>query len=200
MPSSPTDGRRIGVLGGTFDPIHLGHLVTAEQVAETLGLDQVLVVPAGRPWQKSPQIVTDARHRVAMVDLAVADNDLLTISQVDVDRPGATYAVDTLRDLARQFPEAELMFIVGADALQGFGTWREPDAVLRAAHLVAVTRPGFPLATANLPSESFTTVTVTGVDVSATECRRRARLGQSLRYIVPDPVRCYITTHRLYQP
>ena len=200
MRSHPSGVRQIGVLGGTFDPIHVGHLVTAQQVAEALGLEQVLFVPAGRPWQKHPHQVTDAEHRLAMVELAVADNDDFATSRVDVDRPGATYAVDTLRDLTAQFPSTAFSFIVGADALQGFRTWREPDAVLRSAHLVAVTRPGFTVTEVDMSTRDYTTVAVTGFEVSSSDCRRRLRCGQSVRYLVPEPVRAYISEHRLYQP
>jgi len=199
MLADPTGVRRIGVLGGTFDPVHLGHLVTAQQVAEALDLRQVIFTPAGRPWQKSARQVTDPEHRLAMVELAIADNPTFTVSRVDVDRPGATYAVDTLRDLAQEFPHTDVKFIVGADALQGFATWREPDAILAAAQLVAVTRPGYELADCGLPPGSFTTVSITGVDVSSSDCRRRVRNGHTLRYLVPAPVLEYIAAHGLYQ-
>ena len=137
--------RRIGVVGGTFDPIHNGHLVAGSEVADMFGLDLVIYVPTGHPWQKRDKRVTAAEDRYLMTVIATASNPLFLVSRVDIDRPGATYTVDTLKDIQRRYPEAELFFITGADALERIVTWKHWEDVFNLAHCVGVTRPGYNL-------------------------------------------------------
>ena len=142
---------RLGVMGGTFDPIHHGHLVAASEVAHLFALDEVVFVPTGQPWQKADRAVTAAEHRYLMTVIATAADPRFTVSRVDIDRDGPTYTVDTLRDLHAQRPDAELFFITGADALGSILTWRDPPTCCDLAHFVAVTRPGHDVDAAHLP-------------------------------------------------
>jgi nicotinate-nucleotide adenylyltransferase len=194
--------RRLGVMGGTFDPIHHGHLVAANEVGCALELDEVIFVPAGRPWQKDASVLAPARHRYQMTLLATATNPLFSVSRVDVDRPGATYSVDTLRDLrAERGQDAEFFFIAGADALSGLRTWKEPDELLTLARFVGCTRPGHRLTgpvAADAADGRFTLVEVPALEISSSTCRDRVRAGLPLRYLVPDPVAGYIAERGLY--
>lgn len=191
---------RIGVLGGTFDPIHHGHLAAAAQVGQQLALDEVVFVPTGRPWQKRADHVSDAEHRYLMTLLATVAQPRFTVSRVDVDRPGPTYAVDTLADLREVYGgDAELYFITGADTLAGITTWRQHERVLAQAHMVAVTRPGHDLVVPDLPPGSVTTVAATTPAISSTECRRRAAAGLTLDFLVPASVAAYIDKNGLYR-
>lgn len=187
--------RRIGVLGGTFDPIHVGHLVAASEALQQLELDELLLVPAGQPWQKGATGVSAAHHRHAMTLLA-SDRTPFSVSTVDLDRPGPTYTVDTLRDLHAAHDAADLYLIVGADALAGLSTWRQPERVAELAHLVAVTRPGHRLPDG--PVDHVTTVEIPGVDVSSTQCRRRVSQGRTIDHLVPASVVDYIRKTGLY--
>src|SRR3954466_10700000 len=139
-------------MGGTFDPVHHGHLVAASEVATGFGLDEVVFVPTGQPWQKSDRAVTPGEDRYLMTVVATASNPRFTVSRVDVDRDGPTYTVDTLQDLAAIFPDDELFFITGADALEQILSWHRADDMFRLAHFVGVTRPGFDLDDGHLPS------------------------------------------------
>ena len=198
---------RIGILGGTFDPIHLGHLLIAEESRIGLGLEQVLFVPAGRPWLKEGQPLTEARHRVRMVELAISSNSCFQIRRNEVDRPGLTYTVDTLKELKSELPSsAEFYFILGLDAFEGFHRWKEPDRILELCRLVVVSRPGYSveerdrlLARYRERSDRICLLPVHSVDFSATEIRRRAAEGVSFRYQVPEAVEGYIVEQRLYQ-
>ena len=147
--TAPAAGRarrpRLGIMGGTFDPIHHGHLVAASEVAAEFELDEVVFVPTGQPWQKSDRQVSPAEDRYLMTVVATASNPRFTVSRVDIDRPGATYTVDTLRDLHRLHPDAELFFITGADAMGQILTWKDVDELWGLAHFVGVTRPGHDL-------------------------------------------------------
>ena len=189
---------RVGVMGGTFDPIHLGHLVAASEVAYRFALDRVLFVPTGQPWHKRE--VSAAEHRVAMTELAVRDDPRFDVSRADVDRDGPTYTVDTLRDLRAELgDEVELFFITGADALGAILTWRDPAEVLRLAHLVGVTRPGHELADPGLPEGSVSLVEVPAMAISSTDLRARAASGAPVRYLVPASVERYLVEHGLYR-
>jgi nicotinate-nucleotide adenylyltransferase len=193
-------GRRVGVMGGTFDPIHNGHLVAAAQVAERFDLAEVVFVPTGRPWQKSHRSVTDPEHRFLMTLLATVDNPLFSVSRVDIDRAGPTYAVDTLADLrAIHGPEARFHFITGADALATIGTWREHERIFHEAHVIGVTRPGHELMATGLPEDGVTLVAVTALAISSTECRERAAAGRTLDYLTPAAVVQYIEKNGLYR-
>ncbi|WP_407317283.1 nicotinate-nucleotide adenylyltransferase [Isoptericola halotolerans] len=190
---------RIGVMGGTFDPIHHGHLVAASEAAALLGLDEVVFVPTGKPSFKQDTRVSPAEHRYLMTVIATASNPRFTVSRVDIDRPGLTYTVDTLRDLRQDRPDADLYFITGADAIEQLLTWKDAGSLWEMAHFVAVTRPGHRLTVDGLPSEGVTTLEVPALAISSTDCRRRAEAGQPVWYLVPDGVVQYIAKHGLYR-
>jgi len=188
---------RIGVMGGTFDPIHHGHLVAASEVASRFRLDEVVFVPTGQPWQKSE--VTAAEDRYLMTVIATASNPRFSVSRVDIDRPGPTYTVDTLRDLRGQRPDAEWFFITGADALAAIMSWKNVDDAFELAHFIGVTRPGYALQNHSLPSGAVTLLEVPALAISSTDCRGRVQAGIPVWYLVPDGVVQYIAKHHLYQ-
>jgi nicotinate-nucleotide adenylyltransferase len=190
--------RRVGVMGGTFDPVHHGHLVAASEVQNVFGLDQVVFVPTGRPWQKAERHITDPEHRYLMTVVATAANPGFTVSRVDIDRPGDTYTIDTLRDLRAQYPDADLFFITGADALQTILTWKDNQEIFELAHFVGVTRPGHTLETAGLPADRVTLIEVPAMSISSSDCRSRVGAGQPVWYLVPDGVVQYINKYALY--
>ncbi|SFT98230.1 nicotinate-nucleotide adenylyltransferase [Geodermatophilus amargosae] len=192
-------GTRIGVMGGTFDPIHHGHLVAASEVAGLFGLDEVVFVPTGQPWQKSEREVSPAEDRYLMTVIATASNPRFSVSRVDVDRDGPTYTIDTLSDLHAQRPDAELFFITGADALSQILSWRDSDRFLRLAHFVGVTRPGFTLADGHLPEGAVSLVEIPALAISSTDCRDRVARGMPVWYLVPDGVVQYIEKRGLYR-
>ncbi len=188
---------RIGVMGGTFDPIHHGHLVAASEVAQSFGLDEVVFVPTGLPWQKDK--VTESEHRYLMTVIATASNPQFTVSRVDIDRDGPTYTIDTLKDLKAARPDAELYFITGADAVAQILGWRDHDELWELAHFVAVSRPGHVLSTEGLPSEDVSQLEIPALSISSTDCRARVRRGHPVWYLVPDGVVQYIAKHDLYR-
>jgi len=190
---------RIGVMGGTFDPIHHGHLVAASEAAADLGLDEVVFVPTGRPAFKQHPDVSPAEHRYLMTVIATASNPRFTVSRVDIDRAGLTYTVDTLRDLKLQRPDADLFFITGADAVQQILTWKDADSLWEMAHFVAVTRPGHTMSVDGFPEGSVSMLEVSALAISSTDCRDRARAGEPVWYLVPDGVVQYIAKHQLYR-
>jgi nicotinate-nucleotide adenylyltransferase len=185
-------------MGGTFDPIHHGHLVAASEVAGLFGLDEVVFVPTGQPWQKSEREVSPAEDRYLMTVIATASNPRFSVSRVDIDRGGPTYTIDTLTDLRRQRPDAELFFITGADALGQILSWRDSERCFELAHFVGVTRPGFTLGDAHLPQGSVSLVEVPALAISSTDCRDRVGRGMPVWYLVPDGVVQYIEKRRLY--
>ena len=193
--------RRIGVMGGTFDPIHHGHLVAASEVQSYFDLDEVIFVPTGQPWQKSDREVSPAEHRYLMTVIATASNPRFSVSRVDIDRPGPTYTIDTLRDLAKVHPGAELFFITGADALAQILTWRDVDEMFELARFVGCTRPGtesLHLPLDQLPMNRVTLLEVPALAISSTECRRRNAKGDPIWYLVPDGIVQYIAKTGLY--
>ncbi|MEZ2122856.1 MULTISPECIES: nicotinate-nucleotide adenylyltransferase [unclassified Corynebacterium] len=195
--------RRIGIMGGTFDPIHNGHLVAGSEVADLHDLDLVVFVPTGQPWQKSGRNVSPAEDRYLMTVIATASNPRFTVSRVDIDRGGATYTVDTLRDLRRQFPAAELFFITGADALAKIVTWRDWEEMFVLAEFIGVTRPGYELDDDILPEvhrRRLSLLEIPAMSISSTDCRQRAAEGRPLWYLVPDGVVQYIAKRQLYRP
>lgn len=194
---SVTGAPRIGVMGGTFDPIHHGHLVAASEVAQWFDLDEVVFVPTGKPWQK--QQVSPSEHRYLMTVIATASNPRFTVSRVDLDRTGPTYTIDTLRDLKTLRPEAELFFITGADALAQILSWRDHDELWDLAHFVAVSRPGHVLNTDGLPSDDVSQLEIPALAISSTDCRDRVSRGHPVWYLVPDGVVQYIAKHHLYR-
>ena len=189
---------RLGVMGGTFDPIHHGHLVAASEVQSLLGLDEVVFVPTGQPWQKEGRDVAPAEHRYLMTVVATASNPRFTVSRVDIDRSGPTYTIDTLRDLQRHYPGAELHFITGADALAHILSWKDAGELFQLAQFVGVTRPGFELTERGLPHDRVTLQEVPAMAISSTDCRDRVRAGEPVWYLVPDGVVQYINKHHLY--
>ena len=188
---------RVGVMGGTFDPIHHGHLVAASEVATTYNLDEVVFVPTGEPWMK--QAVSSAEHRYLMTVIATASNPRFTVSRVDIDRGGATYTIDTLRDLRAQRPDADLFFISGADAIAQIVQWKDMDELWELAHFVAVSRPGHRLSLRGLPDGRVSSLEVPALAISSTDCRRRVDRGFPVWYLVPDGVVQYISKHHLYR-
>ncbi|MCR6494038.1 nicotinate-nucleotide adenylyltransferase [Cellulomonas sp. P24] len=190
---------RLGVMGGTFDPVHHGHLVAASEVAARFDLDEVVFVPTGKPSFKQHQAVSPAEHRYLMTVIATASNPRFTVSRVDIDRDGTTYTVDTLRDLRAERPDADLFFITGADAVEQILTWRDAAELFTMAHFVAVTRPGHQLSIAGLPQGRVTLQEVPALAISSTDIRARAGSGQPVWYLVPDGVVQYIGKHGLYR-
>ena len=189
---------RLGVMGGTFDPIHHGHLVAASEVQARFGLDEVVFVPTGLPWQKDALAVSLPEHRYLMTVIATASNPRFTVSRVDIDRPGPTYTIDTLRDLRAERPGAELFFITGADALAQILSWKDADELFRLAHFIGVTRPGYPLSESGLPADRVTLEEVPAMAISSTDCRARVERAEPVWYLVPDGVVQYINKYRLY--
>ncbi|HEY5113884.1 MAG TPA: nicotinate-nucleotide adenylyltransferase [Nakamurella sp.] len=196
-PGAESTVRRIGVMGGTFDPIHHGHLVAASEVADRFSLDEVIFVPTGQPYQKSGE--SPAEHRYLMAVIATAANPRFTVSRVDIDRPGPTYTRDTLTDLRRTDPSAEWFFITGADALAAIMEWKDVEQLFDLAHFIGVTRPGYHLKDPQLPNGAVTLVEVPALAISSTDCRDRVRSGAPVWYLVPDGVVQYIAKHLLYQ-
>ncbi|MCF2574444.1 nicotinate-nucleotide adenylyltransferase [Brevibacterium sp. UCMA 11754] len=192
--------RRVGVMGGTFDPIHHGHLVAASEVQSTFDLDEVVFVPTGRPYQKEAGEVTSAEHRYLMTVIATASNPRFTVSRADVDRPGPTYTIDTLRDLARSYgTDTEMFFITGADALAQILTWKNVDELFSLAHFVGVSRPGHELRSEGLPVDRLSLVQIPALSISSTDCRLRVMDGAPVWYLVPDGVVQYIAKYELYR-
>jgi len=189
---------RLGVMGGTFDPIHHGHLVAASEVQTRFGLDEVVFVPTGQPWQKDEREVSPAEHRYLMTVVATASNPRFTVSRVDIDRPGPTFTIDTLRDLRAQRPDAELFFITGADALAQILSWKDADELFDLAHFIGVTRPGYVLSESGLPADRVTLQEVPAMTISSTDCRARVERAEPVWYLVPDGVVQYVNKYRLY--
>lgn len=199
--ASLDNARRIGVMGGTFDPIHHGHLVAASEVADRFNLDEVIFVPTGQPWQKAGRRISPAEDRYLMTVVATASNPRFSVSRVDIDRGGPTYTIDTLRDLRKQFPDEELFFITGADALASIMSWHDWEEMFELAEFVGVTRPGYELREDMLPAdiqERVHLVEIPAMAISSTDCRERASNGRPVWYLVPDGVVQYIAKNSLY--
>ena len=195
---------RIGVLGGTFDPIHVGHLAIAEEVRARLELEEVCFVPAGAPWMKAGQALSSAQDRLCMVRKAVEDNPFFRVSTVELERSGPSYTVDTLRELHEDYgPDARLFFILGTDAFERFGEWKEPEGILALATLVVVDRPAI-MASAEGVEEGMGIgarvehIRSIRLEISAADIRRRVAEGSSIRYLVPEPVERHIYARGLY--
>jgi nicotinate-nucleotide adenylyltransferase len=191
--------RRIGVMGGTFDPIHHGHLVAASEVASQFHLDEVIFVPTGQPWQKSHKTVSPAEDRYLMTVIATASNPQFSVSRIDIDRGGKTYTIDTLRDLRAEHQDADLFFITGADALGNILTWRDADELFKLAHFIGCTRPGHRLTDPGLPDGQVSLVEIPALAISSTDCRERVRRGEPIWYLVPDGIVQYINKRGLYR-
>jgi nicotinate-nucleotide adenylyltransferase len=188
-------------MGGTFDPVHHGHLVAASEAQAHFGLDDVVFVPTGQPWQKAAREVTSAEHRYLMTVIATASNPHFSVSRVDIDRDGPTYTTDTLRDLSATYPDADLYFITGADALTEIFTWRDAVDLFSLAHFVGCTRPGYEMDAGSLtdiPADRVTILEIPALAISSTDCRERTAGGLPVWYLVPDGVVQYIAKHHLY--
>jgi nicotinate-nucleotide adenylyltransferase len=195
---------RIGLIGGTFDPVHYGHLVIAEEARHCFRLDRVIWIPAGDPPHKDEK-VTPEEHRYSMVLLATASHPSFEVNRLELEREGPSYTLHTLLHFRSLYPESELYFIIGADAVLELLTWYRHDEVIRTTRFIAVTRPGYDLAllSGTLPSEymrRIDTVAAPGVDISSTELRTRVREGEPIRYLVPETVEDYIRKNGLYKP
>lgn len=197
--SAPGVKRRLGVMGGTFDPIHHGHLVAGSEVAHHFGLDEVIFVPTGQPYQKEGRSVSLAEDRYLMTVIATASNPRFSVSRVDVDRPGPTYTIDTLRDLKKANSDADLFFITGADALANILTWHDVDTLFSLAHFIGCTRPGHRLTGDGLPDGKVSLVEIPALAISSSECRHRVAAGEPVWYLVPDGVVQYIAKRHLYR-
>ncbi len=188
---------RIGVMGGTFDPIHNGHLVAASEVRQHFALDEVVFVPTGFPYQKRD--VSAAEHRYLMTVIATASNPDFTVSRIDIDRGGPTYTIDTLRELRSARPDADLFFISGADAVAQILDWKDAAELFELAHFVAVSRPGHQLNVSGLPKEHVSLLEVPALAISSTDCRSRVSRDFPVWYLVPDGVVQYISKYHLYR-
>nr|WP_228069610.1 nicotinate-nucleotide adenylyltransferase [Actinomyces bowdenii] len=190
---------RIGIMGGTFDPIHHGHLVAASEVQNVFDLDEVVFVPTwAQPFKKGRR-VSPAEHRYLMTVIATAPNPRFTVSRVDIDRGGTTYTIDTLHDITAEYPGAELYFITGADALEQILTWKSSEEIFGLAHMVGVTRPGHVLSDSGLPRDRVSLLEVPAMAISSSDCRRRVGEGIPVWYLVPDGVVQYIRKYGLYR-
>jgi nicotinate-nucleotide adenylyltransferase len=188
---------RVGVMGGTFDPIHHGHLVAASEVQRSFDLDEVIFVPTGQPWMK--EAVSSAERRYEMTVIATASNPRFSVSRVDIERGGPTFTIDTLRDIRRDRPDAELFFISGADAVAQILDWKDVTELWELAHFVAVSRPGHQLSIRGLPEQRVSSLEVPALSISSTDCRQRVGRGFPVWYLVPDGVVQYISKHHLYR-
>ena len=193
-------GQRIGIMGGTFDPIHHGHLVAASEVRSRFALDEVVFVPTGRPWQKDRPHISAAEDRYLMTVIATASNPDFAVSRTDIDRPGPTYTVDTLRAARDQYgAAAELFFITGSDALTQILSWHDADALFELAHFIGCSRPGHPLSADGLPADRVTLLEIPALTISSTGIRERVAGGEPIWYLVPDGVVQYVAKRGLYQ-
>ncbi|WP_369751480.1 nicotinate-nucleotide adenylyltransferase [Mycobacterium sp. 155] len=195
----------MGVMGGTFDPIHNGHLVAASEVADLFELDEVVFVPTGEPWQKHDRPVSTAEDRYLMTVIATASNPRFSVSRVDIDRGGPTYTTDTLRDLRKLNVDSDLFFITGADALASILSWQNWEELFSMAKFVGVSRPGYELdgkhilaVRQELPSDALQLVEVPALAISSSDCRQRAEALRPIWYLVPDGVVQYVAKRGLY--
>ena len=199
---------RLGIFGGTFDPIHYGHLVLAEQCREQCQLDEVLFLPAGTPPHKEGQPLTPAKDRAEMVELAIAGHPAFHLDRRELHRPGPSYTVDTLTELRQELPDAQLFFLIGADSLDDLPQWRDPQRIVQLATLVVVNRgPTLPTISAALTTclgeaalSRIQHATIPPIGISSRDLRQRLRDARTIRYFTPRPVECYIQTHALYSP
>jgi nicotinate-nucleotide adenylyltransferase len=191
-------GTRLGVMGGTFDPIHVGHLVTAEEALHQFALDEVVFVPTGRPWMKEHDVVASAEHRYAMTAIGIEPEPRFHVSRLEVDRGGATYTVDTLRALRDEVPGAELFFITGADAMLEIMRWKEPQIIFDLAHFIAATRPGYDVAALDAMPD-VTVMRIPALAISSTDIRVRVHEGRPIRFLVPEGVEAHIRAAGLYR-
>jgi nicotinate-nucleotide adenylyltransferase len=187
---------KIGILGGTFNPIHIGHLILAEEIREKLGLDKIVFVPTFIPPHKSSADVAEPRHRLAMIKAAIKGNKYFGVSDAEIKRKGPSYTIDTLKEFKDRYPGYDMYFITGSDLLNYLDAWKDLDQIITMVKFVVATRPGYPLE--KIPSY-IKTVDIRAVDISAFEIRQRVKEGKSFRYLVPEVVFGYIEKHSLYK-
>jgi nicotinate-nucleotide adenylyltransferase len=197
-------GTRLGVMGGTFDPIHYGHLVTAEEALVQFGLDEVVFIPTGKPWMKEHEVVSPPEDRYLMTVIATASNPRFSVSRMEVDRDGTTYTIDTLRGLkTERGADTELYFITGADAVLEIFQWKQPQELFDLAHFIAATRPGFDIAAFEAHAETrhpgITVMNIPALAISSTDVRARVQEGRPIRYLVPEGVNSYVQKAGLYR-
>ena len=191
-------GMRLGVMGGTFDPIHVGHLVTAEEALHQLSLDEVVFVPTGQPWMKEHEVVASPEDRFRMTELGIESEPRFRVSPIEVDRGGPTYTIDTLRTLRDEEPGVELFFITGADAILEIMRWKDPEVVFDLAHFIAATRPGYEMEPLTAHPD-VTVMQIPALAISSTDIRARVRDGRPIRFLVPEAVEAHIRTAGLYR-
>ena len=199
--------KKVAIMGGTFDPIHYGHLVTAEAVMHEYQIDQVLFIPSGQPPHKTDTQVTSAEHRYIMTLLATETNPRFFSSRIEIDRKGYTYTIDTIRELKELYPSTEIYFITGADAFSKILTWKNPEMLLSSCHFVAATRPGYSRAKAapqieavmDRHGDTLHYLEVPALSISSSEIRTRVYEGRPIKYLLPEAVENYIYKHGLYQ-
>ena len=199
---TPKTTNRIAVMGGTFNPIHYAHLISAEQVRTGLGYDKILFIPSARPPHKVADAdIIEPEHRYQMVLSAISENPHFEVSRIELERAGPSYTIETLKTLKKRYGETtELAWIIGADSLIEYKVWRDFDEVLAQCVMIATTRPSYDLNRVPLEiRKRVTTFPITGVDISATVIRERIRKGLSIRYLVPEDVQAYIHRYQLYQ-
>jgi nicotinate-nucleotide adenylyltransferase len=193
---------KIGILGGTFNPIHIGHLILAEEAREKLGLDRIIFVPTHMPPHKDNSDIAPANARLKMLKLAIAGNKYFSVSDIEIKRAGRSYTIDTVRELQKQFPEHKLYFIIGSDLLKYVDDWKDLDEITRIVKFIVATRPNFPLedifAYAASKLTGVSTIAIRAVDVSGFEIRSQVKENKSFRYLVPDAVYKYIKKNKLY--
>ncbi|MCM8780914.1 MAG: nicotinate-nucleotide adenylyltransferase [Candidatus Omnitrophica bacterium] len=187
---------KVGILGGTFNPIHIGHLILAEEVREKLDLDRIIFVPAYLPPHKDSSCVISADHRYAMVRLAIRNNKNFSVSDIEIKRDGLSYTIDTIRELKKIYAKDELYFIIGSDLLNYLGEWKDLDDIMGMVKFVVATRPGYPLD--KIPSH-ISKISIRAVDISAYQIRQAIRENKSFRYLVPEAVFNYINKKKLYK-
>jgi nicotinate-nucleotide adenylyltransferase len=194
-------GKRLGIMGGTFDPIHYGHLVTAEEALHQFELDEVMFVPTGRPWMKEHDVVSPAEDRYLMTVIATASNPRFSVSRVEVDREGPTYAIDTLRTI-KEDSGADLFFITGADAVLEIFQWKDRQELFEMAHFIAATRPGYDVSELEehgTTNDGITVMSIPALAISSTDIRTRVARGRPIRYLVPEGVVSYVRKAGLYR-
>ncbi len=190
---------KLGVMGGTFDPIHYGHLLTAEEALQQFDLEAVIFVPTGQPWMKEHEAVSPPEDRYLMTVIATASNPRFRVSRMEVDREGTTYTVDTLRGLKAEHGEdADLFFVTGADAILEIVQWKQPEELFELAHFIAATRPGYDIAAFDA-HPAITVMKIPALAISSTDIRARVRDGRPIRYLVPEGVNSYVTKASLYR-
>lgn len=198
---------RIAVMGGTFDPIHYGHLVTAEAAMQEYAIDRVLFIPSGRPPHKTDKQISSTEDRYLMTELATETNPRFFCSRIEIDRTGYTYTIDTIHELQNLYPETDIYFITGADAFSEIVTWKNAEELLQSCHFVAATRPGYSRKEATVQIEALLNrhterlhyLEVPALSISSSDIRERVRQGRSIKYLLPEAVETYILKHELYR-